>query len=213
MRVFSVIVAAGKGRRFGSKKQFEILKGKPVVEYSIDVLKDFSERVIVVVEREDIGWIKERYPFVDVTEGGMERMHSVWNGISAIQGEGIVLVHDAARPLITHEFVRSIIDAAKKHGSAVPVMPIHETVKVVSGGVIRKTVDRSLYYAAQTPQAFDLERLKRAYTQALKGGKIYTDESAVWEEFDSPARAVDGMKRNIKITTKEEFRIAECLLG
>ncbi len=213
MRVYAVVVAAGKGARFGAKKQFELLRGKPVIEYSLDILRPFSERVIIAAQKEDFDFLRKRYHDVDVIEGGKERMHSVWNALKTINNEGIVLIHDAARPLIDEAFVKKVLDVAIEHGSAVPVIPIAETVKLVREETIEKTIDRSMLFLAQTPQAFKLGKLKEAYQKAIVSGEIYTDDSAVWERWCGKPFTVEGSRKNVKITTKEDMRVVSCLLG
>ncbi len=212
MKISAIVVAAGSGSRFGFKKQFAKLKSKPVMDYSIDVLKNICDEIVIVVQKSDLEYVKKRFDFAIVVEGGKERANSVYNGLLKASCD-IVIVHDAARPLINENFVESIIKKVKECGSAIPVLAVSETLKRVEKGMVIGTVDRSSFYLAQTPQAFDYEKLKSAYDKAIASGKNYTDEASVWEEFYGFVCCVDGIKRNIKITFKEDLEFAECLLG
>ncbi len=212
MKVSGIVVAAGSGKRFGTKKQFAKIKNRWVLEYSVDVLKKICSNIVIVTQEEDMDKIKEKFNFAIVVEGGKERMYSVYNGLSYAYSD-IVIIHDAARPIINEKFVQNILDIAQKKGSAVPVLNISETVKKIEKDKIVATIDRNGLYVAQTPQAFNCNQLKAAYNKAIKSEKNYTDESGVWEEFYGSACYVEGSSKNIKITFREDLEIAECLLG
>lgn len=212
MKVDAVVVAAGSGTRFGSKKQFTLLNGKPVISYSIEILREFCDNIVIVAQADDNEFVEKMLGFSNVVEGGRERMDSVYNGLKAICCD-IVLVHDAARPLIDKILVKDIIKTAKQHNSAVPVINISETVKKIKKGLIEDTLDRDKLRLSQTPQAFRYDMLKKAYEKAIKSKESYTDESSIWEKFYGSVKAVEGSRRNIKITTKDDLEIVRCLLG
>jgi len=212
VKVACIIVAAGRGRRFGLKKQFEQLNGKMVLEYSTSVFVDICEDTVIVVQRQDVDFVKNRFPFAKVVEGGEERMDSVYNGLKNVSCD-VVLIHDAARPLLSRKLVNSVLNKAVEFESGVPVLKIAETVKRIEDGKIVGSVNRDKLYLAQTPQAFNYKKLKIAYDKAVAKNKNYTDEASIWEEFYGFAEYVEGDKNNIKITTKEDLELAKCLLG
>ncbi len=212
MRIAGIIVAAGSGRRFGFKKQFAQLNGRMVLEYSVSVFRDVCDDTVIVVQKEDMDFVKNRFEFAKVVEGGVERMNSVYNGLVSVSCD-IVLIHDAARPLLGRELVDRVLNKAVEFESCVPVLKIAETIKRIKNGKIVGSVDRNELYLAQTPQAFNYKKLKIAYDRAVTKGKNYTDEASIWEEFYGSAEYVEGDKKNIKITTKEDLEFAECLLG
>jgi len=156
--------------------------------------------------------VKNRFPFAKVVEGGEERMDSVYNGLKSVSCD-VVLIHDAARPLLSRKLVNSVLNKAVEFESGVPVLKIAETVKRIEDGKIVGSVDRDKLYLAQTPQAFNYKKLKIAYDKAVAKNKNYTDEASIWEEFYGFAEYVEGDKNNIKITTKEDLELAKCLLG
>ncbi len=212
MRIAGIIVAAGSGRRFGFKKQFAQLNGRMVLEYSVSVFRDVCDDTVIVVQKEDMDFVKNRFEFAKVVEGGVERMNSVYNGLVSVSCD-IVLIHDAARPLLGRELVDRVLNKAVEFESCVPVLKIAETIKRIKNGKIVGSVDRNELYLAQTPQAFNYKKLKIAYDRAVTKGKNYTDEASIWEEFYGSVEYVEGDKKNIKITTKEDLEFAECLLG
>ncbi len=212
MRIAGIIVAAGSGRRFGFKKQFAQLNGRMVLECSASVFRDVCDDTVIVVQKEDMDFVKNRFEFAKVVEGGAERMNSVYNGLVSVSCD-VVLIHDAARPLLGRELVDRVLNKAVEFESCVPVLKIAETIKRIEKGKIIGSVDRNELYLAQTPQAFNYKKLKIAYDRAVTKGKNYTDEASIWEEFYGSAEYVEGDKKNIKITTKEDLEFAECLLG
>ena len=213
MTVSSVIVAAGQGKRFGGKKQFEKINDKIVLDYSVEVLRKFSSEIIIVTDKNDNDFIRKRYNDVRIAFGGKERMDSVFNGLSKIRECDIVIIHDAARPCIEARYVKELIDSAKLFKAAILAYPATDTLKQVKDNFITNSIDRTIIYAAQTPQAFNYKMLLKAYSKALKNDKIYTDESSVWEEFYGKVKIVKGDGKNIKITTKDDLEIVKCLLG
>ncbi len=212
MRVAGIIVAAGSGRRFGFKKQFARLNGRMVLEYSASVFRDVCDDTVIVVQKEDMDFVKNLFQFAKVVEGGRERMNSVYNGLVSVSCD-VVLIHDAARPLLDIELAGAVLHKAVECESAIPVLRIAETIKRIENKKIIESVDRNKLYLAQTPQAFNYKKLKIAYDKAITKDKNYTDESSVWEEFYGFAQYVEGDRKNIKITTKEDLEFAKCLLG
>ena len=210
MRIASVIVSAGEGRRFGRKKQFEkITQDRIVLDYSVEKLSRYGE-VVVVSKREDMDFIRKRYN-VKVVEGGKERKNSVLNGLLALSGCDIVLIHDAVRPVMIGLDIDRLIKEALEFGAAIFYVPVNDTVKLKSDEFSTATLDRTKLALSQTPQAFDFKRLvniMKKYVDEVE----FTDEAALWEKFYGKVKLVEGSKRNIKITTKEDLEIVKCLL-
>jgi 2-C-methyl-D-erythritol 4-phosphate cytidylyltransferase len=126
--------------------------------------------------------------------------------------DGVVLVHDAARPLVTVELVEAVVHAAQEHGAAIPVVPVADTIKEIGGGRVTATVDRERLAAAQTPQGFRREVLVRAYESAFADGIVLTDESMAVERLGLPVACVPGSPRNRKLTAADDLAWAERVL-
>lgn len=212
-----VIVAAGSGERFGSgiPKQFLPLKGKTVLDWSLDVfmrMDAVTEVVVVTPVRKEL-WEPFWSPPAGVrtVAGGARRQDSVMAGLKALHDADHVLIHDAARPLVTPALVLRVMDAALSSGAAVPVVPVRDTVKrVSSGSEVLSTVPRDELRLSQTPQGFSLERL----ITVLKGSEEVTDEAAAMESTGAGVTAVRGDTLNMKLTYPEDLEfIASVLPG
>ncbi len=217
-RVAAIIVAAGEGKRFGQMKQFVYLRGKPVLEWTLESFQGHPEIgtiVLVLPDEQDRKHYQMRYgKILDVVRGGEQRQDSVWQGFRLL-GEGaadIVLVHDGARPLVDAALITRIIGEAREHGAAVPILPLVDTMKEVRDREVVRTVDRSVIFRIQTPQGFQYPTLKKALESARKDRFTGTDEAMLAERIGIPVRAVDGDARNIKITTPLDLKVAEALL-
>ena len=139
-------------------------------------------------------------------------MDSVGAGVDALDPScDLVLIHDAARPLVTPALVRGTIAAARAHGAAIPATPVTDTIKRIENEVVTATVDRSVLAAVQTPQVFRRDWLLEAY-QALPSGTEATDESAVLEIAGYPVHIVPGDATNLKLTEASDAVVAEALL-
>jgi len=210
MRVASVIVAAGEGKRFGRKKQFEkVTHDRIVLDYSVEKLSKYGE-VVIVSKKEDMDFINKRYG-LKVIEGGKERKNSVLNGLLALNECDVVLIHDAVRPVLLGLDIERLIKETIEFGAAIFYIPVSDTVKLRSGEFSTATLDRERLAISQTPQAFDYNRLvdiMKKYVDEIG----FTDEAALWEKFYGKVKLVEGSKRNIKITTKEDLEIVKCLL-
>lgn len=217
-RTAALVVAAGAGKRFGGPKQFSYLRGKPVLEWTLERFQAHEavdDVVLVLPDEEDLKHYRLRYPkIVDIVRGGERRQDSVWQGFRLLRAEAtdLVLVHDGARPLATADLVSRVIAATRVLGAAVPVLPVEETVKEVREGTVVRTLDRTLLARAQTPQGFLYPLLRKALETARKDRFQGTDEASLAERAGIPVAAVDGDPRNIKITTPVDLRIAEALL-
>jgi 2-C-methyl-D-erythritol 4-phosphate cytidylyltransferase len=214
-QVSAIIVAAGEGKRFGSPKQFSLLRGRPVLEWSLEAFeahREVSEIILVLGDDSQ----KERYidrftKISGVVPGGRKRHDSVHAGFHEVRssGDDIVLVHDGVRPLIGKDLIHDIIRAARKNGAAVPVIPIEDTVKLCETERVIETLDRDRLKRVQTPQGFRYSILKKAFEKARETEMSGTDEAYLVEKLGLEISTVQGDPRNIKITTPEDLKIAE----
>lgn len=221
-RTVAVVPAAGSGKRLGSKtkKPFVLLKGVPIVARTLKALSASKavDAIVVATDKDSVGRLKglvKRYALkkvASIVAGGATRLDSVRNCIKAAGKDyDIVLIHDAARPLVSGDIIERCVRSAARHGSCVTAIPETDTVKLVSKGMlVVKTLDRGSIYRAQTPQAFRRRIIERAYS--LKRVKGATDDSALAEDMGVKVRILEGSYRNIKITTKEDLKLAEVLL-
>lgn len=225
MSKFAVILpAAGKSSRFATqqskKKVFIELKGRPVWVRTAEafVNRDDVVQTILVVSPDDMDWFKEKFrpnlAFMDIeiVAGGAERGDSVKNALARVRADvDFIAVHDAARPLIVKEWISRVFQAAETHGAALLATPVTSTLKRVGrGDRIEETVSRAHLWAAQTPQVFRRQLLLDAY--ARQGELQPTDEAQLIEQFGHPVHVVEGSPLNIKITSQDDFRMAEFLL-
>jgi len=222
MPAVAILVAAGRGVRMGSArpKAFLPLGGEPLVLLAARAFEAAPsvEALIVAtpVEEQEAarGLLAPLSKPVLVVPGGERRQDSVLEGLKAIPAgfSGVVLVHDAARPLVEVSLVESVVRAAEEAGAALPVLAMVDTVKRVRDGHVQETLDREELGTAQTPQGFRLDLLVRAYEQAFRDRVTVTDEAMAVERLGAPVRAVPGSPRNLKITTPEDLQWAEGLV-
>ena len=217
-----VIVAGGKGTRAGGSelKQFRWVAGKPMLLHSIQTFQEREDVavVVVVLPHEHVGdpppWLfqcdTER---LLLSVGGRQRSDSVRNGLEDISTDiSIVVIHDAARPLVTPKMIDDVITEARKGRGAAPGLPMVDTIKRVNEqGAITETVDRSGLMRIQTPQAFPREMLERAHEAAYEEGIVTTDDAALCERMGMEVVVVPGSERALKITTEDDFVRAEAL--
>ncbi len=217
-----VIVAAGKGSRTGSSelKQFRWVAGKPMLLHSVQAFHDRGDvaLVVCVLPREHAGdppaWLFQcDVERLLISTGGRERSDSVANGIEDLPPEcEIIVIHDAARPLVPASVIESVIAEARRGHGAVPAIPVADTLKRVGdSGAITGTVERDGLWRAQTPQAFPRGMIERAYTEARAKGIIATDDAALCERLGLPVVVVSGSERAMKITDEADFARAEAL--
>ncbi|MFC2168721.1 2-C-methyl-D-erythritol 4-phosphate cytidylyltransferase [Acidobacteriota bacterium] len=216
--VYAIIVAAGVGNRFGSPKPFVALKGKKILDYCLETFNSHPgifEIVLVLKEISEKSFYLNKYKKLKaVAVGGERRQDSVFSGfrlINPAQGD-VVLIHDAARPLVKKELIGSIIEKAKAHGAAIPVLPVSDTIKKIDGDRVSQTLDRKDLYRTQTPQGFSCEILRRAFEGNMKNREMYTDEAALVENLGQAVFIVPGDPSNLKITFPEDLKIAEALI-
>ena len=216
--VFAIIVAAGLGKRFGSSKPFAALKGKRILDYCLETFNDHPgifEMVLVLRETSEKSFYLDRFKKLKaVAVGGERRQDSVFSGfqhINPAQGD-IVLIHDAARPLVKAELIDLIIEKTKEKGAAIPVLPVSDTVKKIKDDRVTETINRQDLYLTQTPQGFSCEILRRAFKRTRADQRMYTDEAALVEELGQDVFVVPGDPSNLKITFPEDLKIAEAFI-
>jgi len=199
--VHGILVAAGRGERFGGPKHAALLRGRPLWEWGRDALLHGGVGTVVVV-----GDIPGGVP------GGPRRRDSVWAGLEALPPDAAhVLVHDAARPLATPELVRRVIDRLLSGGmdAVVPVVPIRDTLKRVGDGWVLATVERADLAEAQTPQGFKVEVLRAAHAA---GDEDAGDDALLVERLGVSVACVEGEAANLKVTYPGDLVLAEALL-
>ena len=216
----AVIVAAGTASRMGGiDKVMAKLKGEPMIVHTVRAFDGCDAiREIVIVTRPDL--IQEiqslcaGFPKVKaVVAGGSSRPVSVENGLAALSKKvELAAIQDGARPLITWQVIDRAVRAANSYGAAAPAIPVKDTIKVVSGGLVAATPDRSRLQAVQTPQVFDCDLLRGALNKAKEEGAEITDDCSAVERMGLTVKIVEGDERNIKVTTPMDLKIAELLM-
>lgn len=204
-------MAGGDGIRFGGRKQFAELCGRPVVSFSVEVARSACSNVVLVVpaalDGADLGPVGDGI----VVPGGATRSDSVRAGLSAVPDHvEIVVVHDAVRPLATLSLFEAVIDAVRSGAdAAVPGIPVTDTLKRVVDDVVVSTLPRDEVVAVQTPQAFRASVLRRAHETSQSA----TDDASLVEEIGGTVRIVPGEGSNLKLTERGDVRIFEALMN
>ena len=216
----AVIVAAGNASRMGGiDKVMAQLGGEPMI---LRTVRTFNEcdaiKEIVVVTRPDLivpishlcaGLTKVKA----VIAGGATRQESVELGLHGLSDKvKLAAIQDGARPLVTWQVIDRVVRAANTYRAAAPAIPVKDTIKVVTGGVVKETPDRSTLQAVQTPQVFDIDLLRGALKKAKLDGAAVTDDCSAVELMGMSVKIVEGDERNLKVTTPMDLKIAELLL-
>ena len=231
----AVVLAAGAGKRMQSSvaKQYLLLNEKPVLWYALHVFEESTiiDEVILVVGKGEISYcqeeIVEKYGFRKVThviEGGAERYLSVWEALQVIcrqDTQGIIFIHDGARPFVTESILKDTYEAALQYGACVTGMPVKDTIKISDeNGFAVQTPNRKTVWQVQTPQVFEAGLIVEAYEKLIgkleqikAAGIEITDDAMVVETMKSkPVKLVKGSYENMKITTPEDMKTARSLL-
>lgn len=209
----AIVVAAGKSERFGNKKQFLKLNGEFIFVHSVNKMIDAgAKEVVLVTAKEDAKnaqyILNQKGINAKVTVGGDTRQISVANGFrQCTPDDGLVIIHDAARPFVDLSDIERVVKTAEKYGAAVLGVPVKDTVKQVENGLIAKTVDRSNLYLAQTPQVFN----KRLYAKTSFINEDITDDAGLFEVYGFSVHMVESVYPNIKITYPRDLKYAEFL--
>lgn len=236
----AIVLSAGSGKRMNSdtKKQYLLIKDKPIIYYSLNTFQQSSiiDEIILVASKDDLDYVKrdivEKYEFSKVTHivsGGKERYNSVYNGLKCCNDSEYVFIHDGARPFVTEEILKRAMEVLTEHGSAVVGMPVKDTIKIVNDDLeVTDTPNRKTVWQVQTPQCFRADIAISAYEKLIleenngelkQRGIQVTDDAMVVETFYeikdadfNKVRLVEGSYENIKITTPEDLKIAEVFI-
>lgn len=221
--VGAIVAAAGLGTRMGTAhpKQFIPIAGKPVLVHTLDAFErcPIIECVCLVVREQEVARVQRLVTdhslgkITTVIPGGEVRQDSVYNGLLAIDGVEIVVVHDGVRPLVLPESIAATVEAARDGGGATLATKVSETVKAVRDGLVLRTIDRGPLWMAQTPQAFRYTLLREAHERARAAGVVGTDDAMLVERLGHQVRIVPGPVDNLKIATAADLALAEAVLA
>ena len=224
-KVYAIIVAAGKGIRMSDsvRKQYIALDGIPMLSRTLGVFNrcDLIDRIIVTVPEDDIDFCRheiipaanmEKEPILVI--GGARRQDSVYSSLKTIEtDDGVVLIHDGVRPFVNPEHLVACIKGAQEHGACILGIPAFDTVKHVNAkNEIVQTQKRDTLWLAQTPQAFQLQLIKKAHEIAKQEGFMGTDDASLVERLGGVVKIIPGSRSNIKITNQEDLKLAQALL-
>ena len=234
---FVIIVAAGKGLRMGAvtKKQYLCLDEIPILTHTLMAFDrcDYIHEIILVIPENDQHYCQKHIidPFlftknIHIAQGGKKREDSVFNGLNMVcarvdsVNKTIVMIHDGVRPFVDDSIIKNCINGAIQYGACIPAVKITDTIKEVrsdgqinSGFFIKKTINREALYSAQTPQAFKLDLILKAFNHAKKNGFSGTDDASLIEYLEHNVYIVKGSKLNMKITTPEDLVLGKYLLA
>jgi 2-C-methyl-D-erythritol 4-phosphate cytidylyltransferase / 2-C-methyl-D-erythritol 2,4-cyclodiphosphate synthase len=225
MKKLAIIPAGGSGKRLEADmaKQYLLLAGIPVLVHALQVFQQSAviDEIILVVPGKDINYVRneiiKKYCLTKITQvvaGGMERQDSVQNALAAVDGNcDIVMIHDGVRPFVTEEMIGDVVAAIKDHQAVSLGVKAKDTIKEAEDNdLVLKTIPRQNLWLTQTPQAFRLDILKRAYDVAGRDNYYGTDDASLVERLGIKVKMVRGSYNNIKITTAEDLIMAEALL-
>nr|WP_312577456.1 2-C-methyl-D-erythritol 4-phosphate cytidylyltransferase [Sedimentibacter sp.] len=222
-KVTAIIVAAGKGSRMKSEipKQYMTIAGKTILDSTIYKFEknNYVDDIILVVNKDELEFVKNNIAcdyekIIRVLGGGRTRTESVYEGIKMVgENAGILLIHDGVRPFISYKLINTCVENAYNYKSCIPTVNVIDTIKTVKDGVVINTLDRDNLRAAQTPQAFDYYLIRECYDMAVNENKDvnFTDDASIVEYYGHKVRTIEGLSRNIKITTPLDLKIAEIL--
>ena len=223
--VYAIIVAAGKGIRMSDsvRKQYIALDRMPMLSRTLGVFNrcDLIDRIIVAVPEDDIDFCRnEIIPAANMgkepifVSGGARRQDSVYRSLKTIEtDDGVVLIHDGVRPFVNPKHLVACIKGAQEYGACILGIPAFDTVKHVNAkNEIVQTQKRDTLWLAQTPQAFQLQLIKKAHEIAKQEGFAGTDDASLVERLGGIVKIIPGSRSNIKITNQEDLKLAQALL-
>ncbi|MEG0736626.1 MAG: 2-C-methyl-D-erythritol 4-phosphate cytidylyltransferase [Longicatena sp.] len=213
MKYSALIVAAGSGSRMGlgyNKLLYTFDSGETIIEKTVSIfLKDAQcTQIVLVISEEDREVFKKLFPQKDIvfTIGGDTRQESVYNGLKEVK-EDHVMIHDGARPWLSQECLKRILDELSVHKACLLMVPVKDTIKEVVNGKVVQTFVRSNLRQAQTPQAFETKLIIESYEKAMRQGVVASDDAQVVELCsDEIVYEVEGSYENLKVTTIEDIR-------
>lgn len=223
--VGAVIVSGGKGSRMGADvpKQYLDLKGVPVLARTMTAFCDmeFIDNIVLVLPKDEWETFKSLpYAFgreIHLAAGGARRQDSVRSGLKvleSLQTDGIAVIHDGARPLVTESIVKEGVELCIRHGASACGMKPKDTIKVRGeDGFSSETLDRDSLFSVQTPQVFDLQKILTAHERLEASGETVTDDTAAYEKYIGRVYLYEGSYENIKITTPEDMAVAEAIVA
>ncbi len=215
-----IIPAAGQGKRmgYGHNKVFLEVGGVPVIRRTVAAFQSHEQcgAIYVAAQEDEITQLTELlsdFPKVQgIIAGGSERQYSIDNVLREIEEVAIVMVHDGARPLISHETLNHLYEGALQHQAVIAAVRAKDTIKMIDNGQVVNTPDRSRMWLVQTPQAFAYHVLTAAYQRAAADGYLGTDDASLVERTGLPVHIVESSYDNIKLTTPEDLYFAEAIL-
>lgn len=217
---YIIVVAGGRGMRMGGDlpKQFLPLGDSVVLMCTLDRMAEAvpdATLILALPHDQQPVWqeLCHEYHYErphTVVDGGETRFHTVSNALELVPDGALVAVHDGVRPLVSVEVVQQAFATAALSGSAIPVVPVVDSLRRVEGDV-SQSVERSLYRAVQTPQVFDSTRLKRAYAQPYT--ERFTDDASVYEAVGYTVALIEGNRENIKLTVPQDIALANIILS
>ena len=190
------------------------LGGRTLYLWAVDALRGAGCSPIILVVPPDLVDVARSDAPDDITlvEGGATRQDSVWNGLQMVTSD-FVVVHDAARPMVTSRLIESVVSALDDASDAVvAAVPVDETLKRVDRNTVVETIDRSVLWRAQTPAVFRTKSLRAAHERAHADGFLGTDESQLVERYGGAIKVVPGTRDNLKVTFPEDFAVAEAMI-
>lgn len=219
-KVSAIILAAGSGSRFGEKKQFKELNGKPIWFYSLNtfIQSESVDELILVIPNDSLETLKQSQVFtslnktnnIKLVSGGESRKDSVFNGLKVVKKAiDIVCIHDAARPFIKASYIKHSVEACSEFDGAIIAIPSVDTVKKVDKQIIKNTIDRESLWMAQTPQTFKKDKL--LYAIKNSSHLNVTDESMLMEEANFKIKLIEGDQSNFKITNEIDWELAKVM--
>ena len=219
MKYYAIIVGGGSGKRMQNSiaKQFLLLKNEPVLMHTLLAFYNstFKPELILVLHVDQHQYWESlclKYNFTIphiLVRGGEQRFHSVRNGLMAVKGDGIVEVHDAVRPLVTETLITATYAMAEDKGNAVACIKPSDSIRQLTADHGSKVIDRDELVLIQTPQAFELGQLRKAYQQSYEAQ--FTDDASVAEKAGFKINLIEGERNNFKITYPEDLELANFL--
>lgn len=215
-----IIPAAGQGSRMQTDRNKVMLEiaGKAVIRMTVEIFETDPrcEAVYLAAKEEEIDILKQLLAGLtkvkNIIRGGSERQYSIYNVLKELKDPDIVMVHDAARPFVSHETLKKLYDKALTHRAAIAAVRAKDTIKVITNDYIAHTPDRNQLWMVQTPQAFQYELLMEAYRQAAADSYLGTDDASLVERLNKRVFIVESSYDNIKLTTPEDIYFAEAIL-
>jgi len=208
-----ILLAAGSSKRYGKAKQFLIINGKPMWQWTLESFIGLVDDAVVVVPEgyKDLLPHSRQWMPIKFIAGGKSRTESSYFGVKNASN-GVVLIHDAARPIVSSDLIKRVISCTLTNGAAIPVIPVRDTIKIVNGNNISKTLNRAQLVSVQTPQGFKTELIKEALKYTIVHNLEITDDASAVEAICKPVFTVKGDISNKKLTYTEDLKFIKELL-